>query len=107
PDEKARLEILKVHTRKMPLAPDVNLEEIAKKTQGYTGADLEVLVREAGLAAIRENINIDKVYKRHFEEALKKVKPTLTPEIIRFYESWNERAKKLTKHQVTATGFYV
>ncbi|RLE58543.1 MAG: AAA family ATPase, partial [Thermoprotei archaeon] len=40
PDEKARLEILKVHTRKMPLAPDVNLEEIAKKTQGYTGADL-------------------------------------------------------------------
>ena len=116
PDEEARLEILKVHTRRMPLAEDVDLKEIAKKTEGYTGADLEVLCREAGLAAIRENIRrrIEgngqedyKVYARHFEEALKKVKPSVTPEMIRFYEAWNEKSKKLVKHHVTATGFYV
>jgi len=100
----------------MPLAEDVDLKEIAKKTEGYTGADLEVLCREAGLAAIRENIRrrIEgngqedyKVYARHFEEALKKVKPSVTPEMIRFYEAWNEKSKKLVKHHVTATGFYV
>ena len=107
PDEKARLEILKVHTRNMPLAEDVDLLEIAKKTEGYTGADLEVLVREAGLLALRENINIDKVYARHFEEALKKVKPSLTQDIIKFYEAWNERARKVSKQQLTVTGFYV
>jgi len=107
PDEKARLEILKVHTRRMPLAEDVDLLEIAKKTEGYTGADIEVLVREAGLLALRENINIDKVYARHFEEALKKVKPSLTQDIIKFYEAWNERARKVSKQQLTVTGFYV
>jgi len=107
PDEEARLEILKVHTRRMPLAEDVDLKEIAKKTEGYTGADIEVLCREAGLAAIREDINIDKVYARHFEEALKRVRPSLTPEMVRFYEAWNEKSKKLVKHHVTTTGFYV
>jgi len=107
PDEKARLEILKVHTRNMPLAEDVDLLEIAKKTEGYTGADIEVLVREAGLLALRENINTDKVYARHFEEALKKVKPSLTQDIIKFYEAWNERARKVSKQQLTVTGFYV
>ena len=107
PDEKARLEILKVHTRSMPLAEDVDLLEIAKKTEGYTGADIEVLVREAGLLALRENINIDNVYARHFEEALKKVKPSLTQDIIKFYEAWNERARKVSKQQLTITGFYV
>jgi len=107
PDEKARLEILKVHTRRMPLAEDVDLLEIAKKTEGYTGADIEVLVREAGLLALRENINTDKVYARHFEEALKKVKPSLTQDIIKFYEAWNERARKVSKQQLTVTGFYV
>ena len=115
PDEEARLEILKVHTRRMPLAEDVDLREIARKTEGYTGADLEVLCREAGLAAIRENIKKRiqggqedyKVYARHFEEALKRIKPSVTPEMIRFYEAWNEKSKKLVKHHVTATGFYV
>jgi len=107
PDERARLEILKVHTRRMPLAEDVDLAEIAKRTEGYTGADLEVLVREAGLLALRENIDIQKVYARHFEEALKKVKPSLTPEIVKFYETWNERFRRATRQQLTVTGFYV
>jgi len=107
PDERARLEILKVHTRKMPLAEDVDLAEIARKTEGYTGADIEVLVREAGLLALRENISNDKVYARHFEEAMKKVRPSLTPDIVKFYEAWNEMARKVSKQQLTVTGFYV
>ncbi|WP_404813128.1 CDC48 family AAA ATPase [Infirmifilum lucidum] len=107
PDEKARLEIFRVHTRRMPLAEDVDLAELARRTEGYTGADIEVLVREAGLIALREDVNTTKVYMRHFEEALKKVRPSLTPDIIKFYESWNERARRVSKQQLTVTGFYV
>ena len=55
PDVKGREEILKVHTKKKPLGPDVNLETIAKSTVGFTGADLENLVNEAGLLAARKN----------------------------------------------------
>ena len=107
PDRKARLEILKIHTRKMPLADDVNLEELADMTEGYSGADLEVLVREAGLAALRENINIDKVYRRHFEIALKKVKPSITLDMIKYYESWAERSKRMMQARTTPAGFYI
>ncbi|XRO75417.1 CDC48 family AAA ATPase [Methanocaldococcus sp. 28A] len=56
PDEKARLDIFKIHTRGMNLAEDVNLEELAKKTEGYTGADIEALCREAAMLAVRESI---------------------------------------------------
>ncbi|MEM0093264.1 MAG: CDC48 family AAA ATPase [Thermofilum sp.] len=107
PDEKARFEILKVHTRRMPLAEDVNLAELAKRTEGYTGADIELLVREAGLLALRESINVDRVYARHFEEALKRVKPSLTPDLIKFYETWNERFRRAARPQLTVSGFYV
>lgn len=55
PDVKGREEILKVHTRKKPLAPDVNLKTIAQTTVGFTGADLENLVNEASLLAVRAN----------------------------------------------------
>lgn len=55
PDVKGREAILKVHTRNKPLAPDVDLETIAKSTVGFTGADLENLVNEASLLAARKN----------------------------------------------------
>ncbi|ACV24570.1 CDC48 family AAA ATPase [Methanocaldococcus fervens] len=56
PDEKARLDIFKIHTRGMNLAEDVDLEELAKKTEGYTGADIEALCREAAMLAVRKSI---------------------------------------------------
>ncbi|MCD6509701.1 MAG: AAA family ATPase, partial [Thermoprotei archaeon] len=93
PDTRARLEILKVHTRKMPLGKDVDLEEIARRTEGYAGSDLEALCREAAMAALREDINSARVQMRHFEIAMLKIKPTLTPEMIRYYESWQERIR--------------
>ena len=78
PDEKARLEIFKVHTRKMPLAKDVKLEELAKETEGFTGADIEAVCREAAMNALREakakGKKVDKVSKKHFVDAIKKVK---------------------------------
>lgn len=88
PDLEARKEILKIHLKKKPLAEDVDIEELARRTEGYTGADLAAVCNTAVLLAIREHVvgNKDpeevkkraksiKVCKRHFEEALKKVKP--------------------------------
>ena len=78
PDEKARLEIFKVHTRRMPLAKDVNLRELAELTEGFSGADIAACCREAGMHAIRESLKKDKkdvvVRMRYFEDAIKTMK---------------------------------
>ncbi|MGA1861566.1 ATP-dependent zinc metalloprotease FtsH [Deferribacter thermophilus] len=71
PDVNGRYEILKVHTKKVPLADDVDLEILAKSTPGFSGADLSNLVNEAALIAARKNK--DKVYMEDFEEAKDKV----------------------------------
>ncbi|ABP51889.1 CDC48 family AAA ATPase [Pyrobaculum arsenaticum] len=96
PDYKARLDILLIHTRATPLAKDVGLEELARRTEGYSGADLELLVREATFLALREDINAKEVSMRHFEEALKKVRPSVAPDMLKFYETWLEKARQLT-----------
>jgi len=94
PDEKERLQILKIHTRNMPLK-DVDLKEIVKKTEGFSGADLEALCREAAMNALRENIKAKEVRMKHFEEALKKITPSLTKEMIEYYQKFTERRKKI------------
>lgn len=101
PDFNARLEILKIHTKKMPLAEDVNLEEIARKTEGYSGADLAAVCREAGMLVLRENIKGEKVHMRHFEQAMQIVKPSITPEIIRAYETFQDRYTRRTAGEAT------
>ncbi|MEM4644759.1 MAG: AAA family ATPase, partial [Archaeoglobaceae archaeon] len=100
PDKEARKEIFRIHLRGKPLAEDVNLDELAEKTEGYSGADIEAVCREAGMLAIREVVSKIKdekeikeaakkikISKKHLEEALKKVKPSLTKEDLRRYES--------------------
>ncbi len=121
PDKQARLEILKVHTRKVALDEDVSLEELAERTEGYTGADLAALVREATLRALREAMkacgskaekectdqsckdtkiqeclkgSLIKVGKRHFDEALRKVRPSVSSEMVQFYQTWLEKARQ-------------
>ena len=96
PDFRARLEILLIHTKATPLAKDVDLEELARRTEGYSGADLELMVREATFLALREDINAKEVSMRHFEEALKKVRPSVAPDMLKFYETWLEKARQLT-----------
>ena len=88
PTVAGRLEILKVHTRSMPLAEDVNLNDLAAKTDGYVGSDIAALCREAGLTAIRENLKASKVTKAHFEAALKQVRPSIDAEGLKFYQDF-------------------
>ena len=96
PDEKGRLEILRIHTRNVPLDEDVDLVEIARRTEGFTGADLAALVREAALQALREDINTRVVKMRHFEAALRKVRPSVTPQMVEFYKKWLETARQIS-----------
>jgi transitional endoplasmic reticulum ATPase len=90
PEEEGRLNILKIHTKGMPLAKDVNIKDLAKKTIGYTGADLESLTRESAMLSLREDINSLQVKKKHFEEALKKVKPSVSKPSIEVYKKIEE-----------------
>jgi transitional endoplasmic reticulum ATPase len=75
PEEATRLEILKIHTKRMPLADEVDLKTLAKQTEGYSGADLEALCREAGMVALREDIKADKVRAAHFKKAMTSIRP--------------------------------
>lgn len=77
PDIVSREAILKVHASKMPLEKDVNLKELAKQAEGYSGADLEALCREAGMVALRENLEAQKVTGKHFAKALQMIRPSL------------------------------
>ena len=78
PDKEARLAIFKVHTKDMPLAEDVDLEKLAEKTEGYVGADIEAICREAAMLTLREDMNAKKVPMKNFMKALKKIKPKST-----------------------------
>jgi len=93
PDKAARLEILKVHTKTMPL-DGVDLEELAVELDGYTGADIEGLCREAAMIALRENRKAKKVSMTHFQEALKSVRPSLDEDTVKFYEEVGKRLER-------------
>ena len=75
PDEEARLAIFEVHTKDMPLAKDVDLKKLAKQTDGYVGADIESVCREAAMLTLRDNLEADKIPNKYFKQAIEKVKP--------------------------------
>jgi len=85
PDIEAREEIFKIHTKDMPLASDVSLLDLSYQTEGFSGADIEGLCREAAMIALRENIKSSKVKKEHFERALESVRASLTEELLKYY----------------------
>jgi len=95
PDKVARLEVLKVHTRDMPLE-GVDLEELAVELDGYTGADIEGLCREAAMIALRENRKAKKVTMTHFQEATKAVGPSLDEDTVKFYEELGRKLERGT-----------
>lgn len=86
PNAEGRRRILDIHTAKMPLAKDVDLDAIAEKANRYTGADLEDLVRRAGMVALRKALDVPEVTQADFEAALKDTRATVTPEMEREYE---------------------
>ena len=115
PDLEARKQIFKIHTRKTPLAEDVNLDELARKTDGYTGADIASLANTGVMLALREHISKAKdpedakkrakglkVAKRHFDEALQKIKPMSTEE-LKMYERFSEQFSDSARPKLRTT----
>lgn len=93
PDKFGRLEILKIHTKEIPNADDVNLEELAELTEGYVGSDLAALCREAVMLSLRENPDTSSVEMNHYREALKKVRPSVEESMVSYYERIHEKFK--------------
>ena len=86
PDKKTRKEIFKVHTKGVPLEKDVNLSELVEKTEGYVGADIGSVAREAAIFALREDFKAKTVKMKHFEKALEKVRPSATKDVEEAYK---------------------
>ncbi|MEH3106846.1 MAG: CDC48 family AAA ATPase [Sphingomonas fennica] len=94
PDSDGRARILRIHTAAMPLAADVDLDGLARRADRFTGADLEDLVRRAGLFALRESLAAREVTADHFERALGETRASVTPEMEREYEQMAARLKQ-------------
>jgi len=93
PDEAARLSILSVHSKSMPLR-NVDLKALAAHTDGYVGADLENLCREAAMVALRENKDAEIVEMKHFEAALKVIKASVDKDVAKQYENMGKVLEK-------------
>ena len=85
PDERARLEILKVTSRAMPLAADIDLDAITQSTKNFSGADLVALCREAGVLALHNRSDV--ISSANFADALRLVRPSITKDVEDWYES--------------------
>ncbi len=105
PDTAGRRRILAIHTRHMPLADDVDLEKIAQRTDRFTGADLEDLVRRAGLTALRAGLDAGKVTMANFEIALGETRASVTPEMLEEYSRIQETLKSDATRPLGGIGF--
>jgi len=97
PDEKARLEILRIYTKEMPLTKDVDLAQLTSMTKGYSGADINAVCREAALNALRRDINAKEVSFAYFEEALGKIGPTITHDMEAWYKSFMKKTWRMER----------
>ena len=94
PDAEGRFEILKIFTKKMPLASNLKIEDLSNLIENFSGADIETFCREAAMIALRENIRARVVTFEHFKEAREELHPTITPEIAKFYEEFGVKLKR-------------
>jgi transitional endoplasmic reticulum ATPase len=105
PDRAGRAHILSIHAKRMPIAADVDLEDLAARTDRFTGADLEDLVRRAGMFALRESIESATVTMAHFEKALSETRASVTAEMEEDYERIQESLKQDAMSMKAGVGF--
>jgi transitional endoplasmic reticulum ATPase len=96
PDNDARLRILQIKTKEMPL-DKINIEDLAKRLQGYSGADIDAICREAAINALRKDNNATKVSAADFEKVMADIVPSITPEMEKWYQDTNKRIRDQQK----------
>ena len=107
PDQEGRRRILSIQTASMPLADDVDLDALAEKTERFSGADLENLVRKAGLLALRSNLDTETVTASDFERALDDTRPSVTAEVEKEYERMRKQLKQEDPRGTRPIGFQI
>jgi transitional endoplasmic reticulum ATPase len=97
PDDKSRIQILKLYTANMPLNKDVDLNQVAMATRYYSGADLENICREAAMHALRRDIAATEVTMKDFLDALKEVGPSVSPDMEKWYKGFMQQVRQVQK----------
>ncbi len=97
PDEESRLKIFKLYTKAMPLTEDVDLKQLALATKYYSGADIESLCREAAMHTLRRDVEAQKVTMKDFQDAIKEVGPSVTPDMEKWYKSFMRQIRQVQK----------
>jgi transitional endoplasmic reticulum ATPase len=97
PDDKSRLQIFKIYTKGMPVGQDVDLNQLATVTKYYSGADIESLCREAAMHALRRDVNSREVTMKDFQDAMKEMGPSITPDMEKWYKSFMQQVRQVQK----------
>ena len=97
PDEKSRLQIFEIYTKEMPLTKDVDLKQLALMTKYHSGADIESLCREAAMHALRRDIKAKEVTMKDFQDAIKEMGPSVTPEMEKWYKNFMHQIRQIQK----------
>jgi transitional endoplasmic reticulum ATPase len=108
PAEEGRKNILEIHTQAMPIKDKSKLlKDFAKKTEGYSGADLEAFVREAAMLALREDVTSEEVTKKHFDAAFRKIKPSVTKSTVDTYQKIEDNFLQSAKAAIAVENSYL
>jgi transitional endoplasmic reticulum ATPase len=97
PDDKSKLLIFKIYTKKMPLAKNVELPQLVSSARYFSGADIEALCREAAMVALRKDVKTKEVTLEDFEAARKRIGPSITPDMEKWYKSFMQQARQVQK----------
>jgi transitional endoplasmic reticulum ATPase len=100
PDAGARREIFKVHTKKMALAEEVDIEKFVSMTDQYTGADIAAICKKAGRNALRENLHAKEVKQKHFLQAIEETGPSITPDTMKYYQAIKGELRKRQSKEI-------
>ncbi len=103
PDENSRLQILKLYTKGMPLSKDVDLNKLAVATKYFSGADVESLCREAAMHTLRRDLKAGEVTMNDFQEAMKEVGPSVSPDMEKWYKSFMKQVRQVQKPATPVT----
>jgi transitional endoplasmic reticulum ATPase len=103
PDEKSRLQIFKIYLKDMPLNKDVDINQLTLMTKYFSGADIEGLCREAAMHSLRRDINTKEVTMKDFQEAIKEVGPSVTPDLEKWYKSFMQQVRQVQKPATPVT----
>ena len=90
PDAETRSEIFKIKLSKIPIAEDVNIDKLVENTEGYSGAEIEAICKEAALKALEDSFEIQQIEMKYFNKALDIVKPRTSQELLQLYSDYEQ-----------------